>query len=56
MGRPRLRKDRVRTERVVAHLRRVDLDALERMARERGIPIGRVVREILERALARSRR
>ena len=56
MGRPSLPKDQVRTERVVAHLRRADLAALKRMARKRGIRIGHVVREILERALARRRK
>ena len=56
MGRPSLPKDQVRTERVVAHLRRADLTVLERLARERGTQIGQVVREILERALAQRRK
>ena len=53
MGRPRLPEGEARTARVVAHLRPEDVDALERIAAERGVSIGQVARELLERALAR---
>lgn len=53
MGRPRLPEGEARTERVVAFLRPADLATLERIAAERGVRVGEVARELLERALAR---
>jgi hypothetical protein len=53
VGRPRLPEGEARTERVVAFLRPDDLATLERIASERGVNVGLVARELLERALAR---
>jgi hypothetical protein len=53
MGRPPLDPEQARTERVVAHLRASDFAALTKWASARGVRIGELVREILERALRR---
>ena len=55
VGRPKLPNSEARSERIVAHLRRKDFEALERWARERGLQAGQLAREILERALRRRR-
>jgi hypothetical protein len=52
-GRPPLPPDVARSERVVAFLRRADLQTLERVAKARGIPVGQAARELLEHALRR---
>lgn len=55
MGRPKIAPEERHDERVVAHLRKRDLKRLERWATERGIRIGELAREILERALSHRR-
>ena len=56
MGRPKLPKGEALTERVTVHLRGRDFEKLERIARERDLQIGIVVRELVEKALARRRK
>jgi hypothetical protein len=55
VGRPRLPETEARKQRVVAHLRREDFATLERWARARGVQVGQLAREILERALRRKK-
>ena len=55
MGRPPLSPGDKHDERVVAHLRKRDLKKLEKWAVKRGIRVGELVREILEKALGRRR-
>ena len=56
VGRPRLPEAEARTQRVVVHLRRRDFETIEKMAAVRDAHVGRVVREIIERAVARRRK
>ena len=56
MGRPKMPKGEARTERVVAHLRKADFEKLRSRAEVRGVEVGQLVREILERALARRKK
>jgi hypothetical protein len=53
MGRPPLAEDEKRSERVMVHLTTAEHDELERRAAKRGVRVGEVAREILERALRR---
>ena len=56
VGRPKLPEDEARTQRVVVHLRRRDFETLEKLASVRDLQVGQVVREIIERAVARRRK
>jgi Ribbon-helix-helix protein, copG family. len=53
MGRPPLPEEERRTERVMVHLTTAEHEELERRAAKRGVRVGEVAREILERALRR---
>jgi hypothetical protein len=53
MGRPPIDPEEAHAKRVVAHLRARDFATLAKWARDRGIRIGELAREILERALRR---
>jgi hypothetical protein len=55
MGRPPLAPDEKLMERVAVHLRRDDYAILARKAKARGVRVGALAREILERALRRMR-
>ena len=53
MGRPPKTPEETYSERVVAFLRPAEFRKLERWARERGVRVGQLAREVLERALRR---
>lgn len=53
MGRPPLEPGESRTERVVAHLRPADAAKLKSWAKEKGVRVGELARELLEKALHR---
>lgn len=54
-GRPPLPAGQARSERVTAFLRPDALATLQRIAAARGVPVGVVAREMLERAVRRAR-
>jgi len=56
MGRPPKPDDEVRRHRVVAHLSDLEHEELERRAQQRGVRVGEIAREILERVLRRKGR
>lgn len=56
MGRPPKADEEALRNRVVAHLRDADFAALRRWAQERGVQVGELAREVLERAVRRRKK
>jgi len=56
LGRPPGPPEQVRRNRLVLTLRDSDLEALQRIADERAMPVGTVAYQILARGLGRTRR